>query len=294
MNDRKRQVIAVAKELFIKNGVITTSVQDIIDEAQISKGTFYNYFSSKNACLIAILEQGNNETFLRRQEILNGQDVSDKEVLAKQISTHLLVHREHNLIPIFQAIHYSDDQDLKAVVRRYQLEELAWLTGRLIDIYGEEATAAAPDCAVMMYGIIQHLMHIGRNWSARNLEPMNLIDFAIRRIDTMMADMIDTDDTFLEEDLFLKAYINKKDFTKSELITEMKAFNSTIKNEESSNKNQLIQFMIDEIQIESPRVSLIEAVNRSFREACTNTVYEYQARNLSANILRYMDTLKSD
>jgi len=109
-----------------------------------------------------------------------------------------------------------------------------------------------------------------------------------------MADMIDTDDTFLEEDLFLKAYINKKDFTKSELITEMKAFNSIVKNEESSNKNQLIQFMIDEIQIESPRVSLIEAVNRSFREACTNTVYEYQARNLSANILRYMDTLKSD
>jgi len=81
MNDRKRQVIAVAKELFIKNGVITTSVQDIIDEAQISKGTFYNYFSSKNACLIAILEQGNNETFLRRQEILNGQDVSDKNFL---------------------------------------------------------------------------------------------------------------------------------------------------------------------------------------------------------------------
>src|SRR5690625_1898577 len=114
MNDRKRQVITVAKELFVKKGVITTSVQDIINEAKISKGTFYNYFPSKSACLIAILEQGNNETSLRRREILSGQDPSDKRILAKQISIHLLVHREHNLIPIFQAIYYSDDQDLKA------------------------------------------------------------------------------------------------------------------------------------------------------------------------------------
>src|SRR5699024_6262865 len=119
MNDRKRQVIAVAKELFIENGVITTSVQDIITAAKISKGTFYNYFPSKSACLIAIIEQGNDETSLRRREILSGQDPSDKKILARQISIHLLVHREHNLIPIFQAIHYSDDQDLKTAVKRY-------------------------------------------------------------------------------------------------------------------------------------------------------------------------------
>jgi len=292
MNDRKRQVIAVAKELFIKNGVIATSVQDIIDESQISKGTFYNYFSSKNACLIAILEQGNEETSLRRQEILSGQSISDKEILTKQISIHMLVNREHNLIPIFQAIHFSGDQDLKAAVKRYQLAELAWLTGRLVDIYGEESAVAASDCAVMMYGIIQHLMHIGKNLVKQDIAPTDLVDFAMRRIDSIMADMVYSKDTILEQDVFLKAHINTKIYTKHELVAQLTKFNQVVKNEGKSDHDQLIEFMIDEIQTKSPRISIIESVNRSFREAFTNTGHEHQAKELSANIWRYIDTIK--
>jgi|SRR5690625_699504 len=292
MNDRKRQVITVAKELFIKKGVITTSVQDIINEAKISKGTFYNYFSSKSACLIAILEQGNDETSLRRREILSGQDPSDKRVLAKQISIHLLVHREHNLIPIFQAIYYSDDQDLKAAVKRYQFEELAWLTRRLVDVYGKESATVAPDCAVMLYGIIQHLMHIRKNWAKKGSEPTDIIDFAIRRTDAMMADMIQTKDTFLEQDIFLNINENKVHYPKSELIRQMRAFISSTKGQAAPENNQLIQFMIDEIQAESPRIPIIESVNRSFREVYSHTDYGHKAKELSAKIWAYIDTLK--
>lgn len=294
MNDRKRQVIKVAKELFIKNGVTSTSIQDIIDESQISKGTFYNYFSSKNACLIAILEQGNNETYLRRQEILNRQDISNKEVLAKQISIHMLVNREQNLIPIFQAIHFSGDEDLKAAVRRYQLEELAWLTERLVDVYGGDSAAAAPDCAVIMYGIIQHLMHIGKVWSKREPTPTELVNFAMRRIDVMMADMMHMKDTFLEQDIFLNTHINKQVYTKQEIVEQLVTFNNDVKSEKKLENNQFIQFMIDEIQAESPRISIIKSVNHSFREVYTNTDYEHQAKELSANIWRYIDTLKNE
>lgn len=292
MKDRKRQVIAAAKELFIKKGVIATSVQDIIDESQISKGTFYNYFPSKNACLIAILEQGNEDTYLRRKEIISGQDVSDKHILAKQIAVHLLVHREHNLIPIFQAIHYSGDQDLKKAVKRHQLEELAWLTARLIDIYGKESTSAASDCAVMLYGIIQHLMHIGRNWSTKDVEPTKVIDFALRRIDAMMVDMVNSHDTFLEQDVFIKAHVHKQVYTKQELVTQLETFSHTVKTETNSDDHQLTQFMIDEIQTNSPRIAIIEAVNRSLRETYTNTALEHQAKELSATIWRYIDRLK--
>ncbi|MDY0395878.1 TetR/AcrR family transcriptional regulator [Virgibacillus halophilus] len=55
MNEKKKRVIDVALELFIEKGFAQTSIQDIIQAAEISKGTFYNYFPSKNECLIAIL-----------------------------------------------------------------------------------------------------------------------------------------------------------------------------------------------------------------------------------------------
>ena len=56
MNDRKQHVIKMAHQLFIEKGFQATSIQDILDYSGISKGTFYNYFSSKSELLIAIFK----------------------------------------------------------------------------------------------------------------------------------------------------------------------------------------------------------------------------------------------
>src|SRR4051794_7816698 len=104
MNSRKRHVILSAQHLFIKKGFLSTSIQDILDEAGISKGTFYNYFSSKNECLLAILENVWEEIFLRRQELLVGEDPADKGVLSHQIAVRYILNRENNLLPIYEAI----------------------------------------------------------------------------------------------------------------------------------------------------------------------------------------------
>ncbi len=52
MNNRKQQVVKNAHHLFfVEKGFQAISIQDIIDYSGISKGTFYNYFSSKNELL---------------------------------------------------------------------------------------------------------------------------------------------------------------------------------------------------------------------------------------------------
>ena len=107
LNERKRKVIEAAQHLFIEKGFASASVQDILDVAKISKGTFYNYFSSKNECLIAILENGREETVMRRQELLVEKDPADKEILANQISVRQQVNRDFNLMPILEALFHS-------------------------------------------------------------------------------------------------------------------------------------------------------------------------------------------
>ena len=64
MNDRKQHVINKAHQLFIDKGFQATSIQDILDYSGISKGTFYNYFSSKNELLIAIFTNQNKKSWL--------------------------------------------------------------------------------------------------------------------------------------------------------------------------------------------------------------------------------------
>lgn len=56
MNNRKMHVIQKAHQLFLEKGFQATSIQDILDYSGISKGTFYNYFSSKNELLISIFK----------------------------------------------------------------------------------------------------------------------------------------------------------------------------------------------------------------------------------------------
>ncbi len=56
--ERKRQIKKAAIELITKNGYRNTSVQEIVDRADFSKGGFYNYYSSKNELFKEILSDG--------------------------------------------------------------------------------------------------------------------------------------------------------------------------------------------------------------------------------------------
>lgn len=53
---RFRDLVDTATELFIRKGVSETTIDDIVSQAGIAKGTFYHHFDSKAALLIAIKE----------------------------------------------------------------------------------------------------------------------------------------------------------------------------------------------------------------------------------------------
>lgn len=53
---RVRQLLDVATALFVEKGVAATTIDDIATSAGIAKGTFYHYYESKQALLIALQE----------------------------------------------------------------------------------------------------------------------------------------------------------------------------------------------------------------------------------------------
>ena len=53
---RKLDLLNIAYRMFIEKGYENTSVDDIIIEAGIAKGTYYYYFESKEATLEAVIE----------------------------------------------------------------------------------------------------------------------------------------------------------------------------------------------------------------------------------------------
>lgn len=46
-NDKENRLLNTGFKLFIEKGIKNTSIQDIVDEANVAKGTFYLYFKDK-------------------------------------------------------------------------------------------------------------------------------------------------------------------------------------------------------------------------------------------------------
>ena len=46
-NDKENRLLNTGYKLFIKKGIKDTSIQDIVDDANVAKGTFYLYFKDK-------------------------------------------------------------------------------------------------------------------------------------------------------------------------------------------------------------------------------------------------------
>jgi AcrR family transcriptional regulator len=55
---RRKQIMVAALELFASEGYSHCSISQLASHAGISKGLVYNYFESKEALLIAIIEEG--------------------------------------------------------------------------------------------------------------------------------------------------------------------------------------------------------------------------------------------
>ena len=66
---RREQILAAARICFLRNGLHSTSMQDLIREADLSVGAVYRYFKSKNEIISAIAEDVAGSMAVRLHEI---------------------------------------------------------------------------------------------------------------------------------------------------------------------------------------------------------------------------------
>ena len=62
---RRAELLAAARVLFLTKGVAATSLDDITQRAGVSKGLFYLYFASKEDLVLALHEQFSREVGAR-------------------------------------------------------------------------------------------------------------------------------------------------------------------------------------------------------------------------------------
>ena len=76
----KAKIVSAAWKLFYDQGYEETTVEDILEEAQTSRGSFYHYFSGKDA-LLGSLSFLFDEKYEELQPLLSGKQTSMEKLL---------------------------------------------------------------------------------------------------------------------------------------------------------------------------------------------------------------------
>ena len=197
MNKRKRHVADVALKLFVEKGIQQTSIQDIIDRANISKGTFYNYFNSKNDCIAEILEGLRYDASQLRMQIQVGKNEKDPQILAQQIYSIIQLNEERSLYALFDAILSSNEMDLKKLVMQHRIFELEWLAIRFKTVYGEEISEHTFECAILFHGMLQHLLFTKRVTNA-SFSLHRIVEVLLQYIGLIIPHMIQHDTSIID------------------------------------------------------------------------------------------------
>lgn len=69
--ERRRELVAAAEELFRQKQYENTTMKDIMDKVGISKGAIYHYFTSKEDLLEAVIDQSVEDYIAAMQQVLD-------------------------------------------------------------------------------------------------------------------------------------------------------------------------------------------------------------------------------
>ena len=79
--ERKNEILDTAERLFHIKGYEKCTVNDILKEIGIAKGTFYHYFKSKEEVMNGIVERYKDIIVTRAEEIIQKNNISPEEKL---------------------------------------------------------------------------------------------------------------------------------------------------------------------------------------------------------------------
>lgn len=111
--EKKPKLIESAIYLFEKNGYTQTSVQDIVEHANVTKGSFYYYFESKEDILYLIHDEFIEYELQKVMEIMELPELSYTERLKKMITAtweSIALYKDRVAIYLHERKHITDDK----------------------------------------------------------------------------------------------------------------------------------------------------------------------------------------
>lgn len=149
----RARILAVAKELFLRNGFLQTTVNVIVAEAKTSKREFYKYFADRESLFLEIvrnlLNSGNAIRHIPEADL--------KDLLPKLATDIYLSNMKLENLGLFRAsiVASARSPDLDRTVHEYRMQASLPLARRFAEYQGKgELTFDDPLLAALRFGFV--------------------------------------------------------------------------------------------------------------------------------------------
>jgi AcrR family transcriptional regulator len=131
---RRSEILDTAQNLYYGKGYERTSVQDIIDEVGIAKGTFYHYFDSKHDLLDALVARIAHQVVQNLVPMINDDALSAVEKFNRFISdsNEMKLENQDVLQTYLQVFYQESNALMRERVQMESIRQVAPLLAQII------------------------------------------------------------------------------------------------------------------------------------------------------------------
>ncbi len=185
----KQEIIEAALHLFGVKGYKDTTIEEIADEAQFSKGAIYSYFESKKQLFDEILKLlfDKVQLFADEAKNLKGDSSEKLRFYALKLLNFFLLENRYSFHIMMQALMQMGPEE-KEATRNYVMQRLNQITKTLTDIIKTDIKNGRlkkidPDFIVMAFnGILRDVIYGCLHWDNIKMKPEGIVDMIIEII----------------------------------------------------------------------------------------------------------------
>lgn len=282
MKEKEKLVIETAIKLFAAKGFASTSIQEIAEEAGISKGAFYLYFKSKDDLLYSTL-QYYFDIIEKRLSLYEDNKLSPRDKFVHQLKELIETFSEHKEFIIMQAREQAIplNDTVKELLFRMHMESQKFYRDSLLSIYGEKLGPFVWDLSTMLDGIFHSYIKVVLV-DENSFDFYEIAEYIMRRLDSLAAGFSNDSPLLSEQKVADLLHKTKAIFLPNNRPID--AILNVMKKELANmeNKNGLdvsLEVLMAEAAKENPRIPVIQGMLSNFKGI---TAFEQYRREIAA------------
>ncbi|MFD2658184.1 TetR/AcrR family transcriptional regulator [Gracilibacillus thailandensis] len=259
MDSKKKRMIEVSLKLFSEKGFHSTSIQEIADQSDVSKGAFYLHFDSKDDLFVEIYKYY-TETVLQKLSNMHQETGNPFDQFTKQVSAFLQLFKEHKeylMMHFRENVHLGDKKD--ELILNLHKQSYDWMEDRLINIYGEEIKPYIVDAIILTDGVMSGYF----KWIAihdLSFDPDQLAGYITKNIDILVQGILTNSASPVFQYQDLKRFKQRSDQSFQAVIEQIKSQITDLERGERQQIEEALHVLEEEWQKQEPKQIIIQSM----------------------------------